>query len=430
MNPRGHFRLLLELAGLLVVASIWIGCGDDSTEPPLNEPPQISLVNPEVAVASGSTVSLSVTVSDPDDDPLAVTWSVTGGSLRVSDQGKTTMQWTASSTLGVDTIRAVVSDGKSSRSVTVEFKIGTKVDADIVGTVNWTQLNSPYIIIPPEIGGESRLAVFQGSQLNIPAGVEILVKNALIFDVAGRLNCRGTSGNPVTFYPNQRGPEAGAWVGFRVQTATQATAGILDMEYAEVAYATRNIHAIDDSKVYLKNTLLLFASEAGLYFESGGDVKLENCEVTDNSGHGIWIDGGYAITPDSVVIVNSEINLNGLTGISINLNDPFGTIPIRIYQSEILRNLAYGIHLLLPVRPTITQNAIYYNDMSQSVAELRRNIVLEDPFSANFPTINATNNYWLTTDPLVIAGSIYDSADLPTEINVEVLYQPFRTVWP
>ena len=430
MNIRGFFKNTAAIAGLLILTSIWTSCGDDATGPPPNEPPLISLVNPELAVSMGAIVNLSVNVSDPDDDPLTVTWTTSGGSLRASDQGKTTMQWTASTTLGVDTIRAVVSDGQISRAVEVEFKIGTKVMADIAGVVNWTLSESPYIVAPPDIGGEIRLAVLQGSRLNIPAGVVVYTKPGLIFDVAGRLVCRGTNGNPITFYPNLRVPEPGAWSGFRVQTANLAPPGFLDMEYTEVAYGFRNVEAIQGTDVYLKNTLLLFASNAGLHFESAGYVKLDGCGVTDNNGHGIWVDGGLAFTPDSVVVINSEVSVNGLTGITINFDDPFGTVPVRIYHNEILRNILPGIHLLLPVRPLINQNAIYSNDRGRSIPEQRQNIVLEPSFAAAFPTIDATNNYWLTTDPLVIAGSIFDKADDPVEINVDVLFEPILTVWP
>ena len=429
MNIREFFKTTAAIAGLLVLTSIWTSCGDDATGPPPNEPPQISLVNPELAVGMGAIVNLSVNVSDPDDDPLTVTWTTSGGSLRASDQGKTTMQWTASSTLGMDTIRAVVSDGQISRAVEVEFKIGTKIVADIAGAVNWTLSESPYIVEPPG-SGEPRLAVLQASQLKIPAGVVVYTKPGLLFDVAGRLVCRGTNGNPVRFYPNLRVPQAGAWVGFRAQTILGATAGFLDMEYTEVAYGSRNVHAINNSDVYLKNTLLLFASEAGLYFESAGYVKLSGCRVTDNIGHGIWVDGGLVVKPDSVVVINSEISVNGLTGITINFNDQDGTVPVRMYHNEILRNISYGIHLMLPVRPLINQNAIYSNDRGRAVPEDRLNIVLEPTFAANFPTIDATHNFWLTTDTEVIAGSIFDKTDNPVEINVDVLFEPILTVWP
>jgi len=430
MDMRGFVKTSAAIAGLLCLTLIWIGCGDDAAGPPANDPPTITLINQELAVGKGALVILDVSVSDPDNDPLTVTWSATGGSLRAQDQGSTQMYWTASPTLGVDTIKAVVSDGQVSRNVEVEFKIGTKVVADIAGVVNWTLAESPYIVHPPEIGGESRLAVMQASTLNIPSGVVVYTKPGLIFDVAGNLVCRGGSGSEITFYPNLRVPAEGTWFGFRVQTANLANAGFIDMEYTEVAYGTRTRHAIDGGNVYLKNTLLLFASEAGLYFESSGYAKLDGCGVTDNMGHGIWVDGGLAFVPDSVVVVDSDVSVNGLTGISLNFNDQDALVPVRIYHNTILRNLSHGIHLLLPVRPVINQNAIHSNDRAQSVPEHRQNIVLEATFEGHFPNIDATNNYWLTTDPLVIAGAIFDSADNPPEINVAVLYDPVLLAWP
>ena len=113
----------------------------------------------------------------------------------------------------------------------------------------------------------------------------------------------------------------------------------------------------------------------------------------------------------------------------IDLNDPFGNTPINIANNNITWNSFYGIQLVRAVYPTINQNSLYNNDRIQSNATNRRNLRLDPGFIGNLAEIDATNNYWLTTDSLVIEQTVFDSRD-DAQVNTRVRFWPWLNTAP
>ena len=80
--------------------------------PPVNQPPQVTLSCAPCAVAPGGEATLTTMASDPDNDPLAFSWSASGGVFDFGGATDTrTVRWTAPATVGAVTIRVTVSDG-------------------------------------------------------------------------------------------------------------------------------------------------------------------------------------------------------------------------------------------------------------------------------------------------------------------------------
>ncbi|HLL02695.1 MAG TPA: tandem-95 repeat protein [Myxococcaceae bacterium] len=126
-------RLSSSVASLLLVGLVAVGCGSDN--PPLPPPPENNtpvITGPTVStpeVASGASVQLSLTASDPDSDALSYAWTQTpptpAGTF--SDAASATPTWTAPqvTTSTAFQLRVTVTDGKGgsvSGNVTVTVR--------------------------------------------------------------------------------------------------------------------------------------------------------------------------------------------------------------------------------------------------------------------------------------------------------------------
>ncbi|MBW7847964.1 MAG: hypothetical protein H3C41_07775 [Bacteroidales bacterium] len=101
----------MKKASLLLLVLFAIGAfGLISCKKDSNKNPVITsvTVNPASVNANG-TVSVAVVASDPDNDQLSYSYTVTGGAINGTGPNIT---WTAPSTAGAHTINVTVSDGK------------------------------------------------------------------------------------------------------------------------------------------------------------------------------------------------------------------------------------------------------------------------------------------------------------------------------
>jgi hypothetical protein len=411
------------------IAISLMGCSETVTVEQPNDPPQMTFTFDPVAVPRGANVTLSVAVSDPDDDPVTVTWDITRGTLDPGDQGNAQMSWRAPTMAGKDTVTITASDGKHTVSLTDTIVVGNIWPSDVNGTVTWTLSMSPIVIAvstsPP------RLVVPGQSVLTIEPGVVVYAQEGLIFDVAGTLNCNGTADNLVKFLPNSRSREPGFWAGMLGSTdaGSGAPPGEFHLNYTRITHAAQAVLLTNGASADLQGCQLYFNRDVAMHHDSGsGELIVNNCRITDNDGDGIVI-SSFSTYPDFVHITGSEISFNGGVGIQIDLNDPFGDTPIDITGNEIIWNSFYGIQLMHAVYPTVNGNALHTNDRLQANAANRRNFKLETSFSGSLPEIDATNNYWLTTDSLVIEQTIFDSRD-DAQINTRVRFWPWLNAAP
>jgi hypothetical protein len=406
------------------------GCSEDeATAPERNTPPEISFTFNKLAVPKGIDVDLTVSVSDEDDDPLTVTWEITRGWLNPDDQGKPQMTWTPPTEVGLDTVRVRVSDGKASRTIEETIAVGTRWMSGIPAEP-WTAALSPVILVgeqdPPQF------AVPDLATLRIGEGVEVLVREGLIWYVQGTLETRGTQAEPVVITPNHRSPSEGFWKGIQVEEGHEEPPGSVDMEYTTIKYAQHNIQIASlafKPSARLKGCRLLFSQNEGILHKSRGALIVEDSAIKDNLGSGIVVQKPTSL-PDSIRIQGSAIQHNGGAGIVIDVKDSTKTIPISIIGNEITWNTSYGIHVIRAAYPAIHQNALHTNDVGKTNPLNRLNLVLEPGFIGAVDTVYAEDNYWLANEAVYIDQTIYDQMDNPSEINARVKFWPWLSAWP
>jgi hypothetical protein len=114
MNAMRNILKNLTLIGWLIGWVVWLAsCGPVE---PVNNPPAVSSIQASATqVNSGDTVVLSVTVSDADDDTLAITWWVTPqAGVFVGPLNDSTVRWVAPLAAQNYTIHVSVDDGNGS----------------------------------------------------------------------------------------------------------------------------------------------------------------------------------------------------------------------------------------------------------------------------------------------------------------------------
>jgi hypothetical protein len=99
------------------------GCSNDAPTGGGNLPPRIVSLNasPSSVVLSGES-RVTALASDPDNDPLRISWHATGGVF--GDTTKTSTTWRAPATPGLYVIYLTVSDGSESVTDSVDVAVG------------------------------------------------------------------------------------------------------------------------------------------------------------------------------------------------------------------------------------------------------------------------------------------------------------------
>lgn len=415
----------LLVRGLLCFVVVLVhGCSSDEAPvaPPPNERPTITFSFTKTAVGRNSDVILTVDVDDPDGDSVTVTWAVTAGSLDANAQGTPTMRWTTPLALGPQTVTMTAADGKGgTRTISEVMLVSQRRSADLGGDEQWTAANSPYIVAP----GTGIFSIPSAWRLTIEAGVEVYVEPGVEIQVNGELVTVGTASQPVAIRGNVRAAAPGFWKGI-LGDPDGTPVPRLSIDHTSIAHAVNALRARGTTEVEVTNSEITVCSGAGILHNATGRLVVESSEVTNNERGGIRVEQAALGPPDFVTIRGDSIAVNGLfdgtpytqgeAGISIDLIDPMGMVPIEISGNEISRNDFPGIRLINAVFPRITGNGIFGNEL---LLTNKINIRLEPPFgdAGGSTEIVAIHNWWglpflQDVDSLVIKQGIFD-ADHP-----------------
>jgi len=411
----------IAIAVLVALVGALVGCAEDNPVEVANQPPVIAFTFDPLGVQKGVPVNLSVSVSDPDDENLSVSWSITRGTLTSQNPAKTIMQWLPPDATGLDTVTVQVSDGKVSRQVVEPLYVCTRTTAGIAQAF-YQASDSPYIIAP----SSTQLLVDEGAACTIDAGVVFLIDTpGLEIQVLGDLSVQGTVDEPVTMRPNDRTlscqGDAGWWNGINVRSGI-VTSGTMDMDYAVVSYGETNVLVSEGGTASVSDSRLICGKDAGAKMAGSRWLRVERCEITSNTSYGVDI-FGIASRPDSVRVLFNTIRFNGNTGIHMRLDDGTHAARITVARNLIEWNGTNGIQLEQAVFPDIHQNHFAFNGHGGALMNLR----LETGYpgsGAPFDTLDATLNYWGAsfTNPIGIEQTIRDSFDdggVGTRVKVE-----------
>lgn len=316
----------------------------------------------------------------------------------------------------------------------------TEVSGVISSDATWTQANSPYVVTAP-------LLVDEGVTLTIEPGVTVYL-NDTYMRVSGTLIARGTPTEQILLICNGTGlgflyPNDNAAVQFTKESTswneTTGAGSIIENAVVNTTQASHTIYITKTSPKINNCTVTNSGGQRAVYNYYGAAI-ISNCSISSNfagiscassvgsisdpyigdaqildnviSGceTGITIYAGSPIVEGNVIANNNIGNKNnGQGGIRIHNND---ASPI-IYNNTIVGNTV-GFNIIDSPSPTIKFNNIHDN--------IEYNVYLND---YAYSDINATNNWWGTTEVSDINQSIYDKKN---DFNLGlVTFVPFLT---
>ncbi|MCK5406441.1 MAG: hypothetical protein KAJ37_03265, partial [Candidatus Krumholzibacteria bacterium] len=235
-----------RVCSIALLIPLLLSCSGTETVEPVNQPPTIEFKFDKIAVRAvpfAREVDLTVDVSDPDGDPLKVTWNISSGTWVSQNTGNTIVRWTPQNSLGTDTVVVTVTDGELSASTDSEIiERGTwERNFDTLVNKTFTKADSPWIISAEgktiRIGAEYTVTIEAGAELYIDTREVAIV-------VIGTFRADGTEAEPAVIKPNSRslrcGTGGGWWEGIRVET-DKAVSGLVDFTHTEIWYAKHNV---------------------------------------------------------------------------------------------------------------------------------------------------------------------------------------------
>ncbi|MEI6488540.1 MAG: T9SS type A sorting domain-containing protein [Bacteroidota bacterium] len=293
----------------------------------------------------------------------------------------------------------------------------TNVTGTYATNQHWTVAGgSPYIIT----GNVVMLA-----DLTIDAGVLVKFNSGFQIRIAstGSLNVNGALGDSVTFTSNNAIPARGDWNQILIDQVT----GAVNITYVKIMYATYGINMYTNNAINISHSRFEQCSGYGVYQSNGnGNYTLDNCSVRHNSS-GAYSSGGSTIL-NSLISYNDSVGVvpSWTTVFIINCtlsHNYYGVSASMIGNSQIrnsnIQNNHFGIYCgtysgTSAIGNTIQNNVIgiYTGGGTINCNNFNNNTSFNLVYRGTTGgVIDATNNYYGTTDSATIDATIYDIFD-------------------
>jgi len=349
---------------------------NSATAPILNPPPSPASANP-VTVTGSAPANSTVTFFVNSRETRSVEIDATG----IIDT------WVPLED-GANAIYAVADDGasQSAASNTVTTDYTNTIPRQYSGTLNSTTVWTKGDGTPYQMTGDFTIA--NGATLWIQPDISVEIAGDYALQVDGGLTIRGESMMPVVLMPTTPdcdgvAVERSDWQGIRVTAG-----GIAEIEYAEIHCALRGLYF--DGGEGAVNRSLFLNNFVGIETESDSDLNVISPEITmENHIHG---------SRQAIVVRRNSAPL--IAGGNELTDNEFG---IRARGST-----SFPHHDPAPV---VTSNSLYGNSSADYFASVFGN--------AESTILNATGNWWGTTDPAIIEININDWSDSPTSPTVD-----------
>ena len=302
---------------------------------------------------------------------------------------------------------------------------GTNVGGIINQDTTWTQANSPYTLTGPVL-------VSNGAVLTIQAGATVSLGSYYI-EVNGTLQAVGSSPNSINFNSGYGGQINFTQYSSNWNQQTQ-TGCVIENAFLTCAINIYHVSPLIANNQCTYSVNAFSGDSSGIYVWDDGSPIISNntsngviSDVYQGSGNGLavisgnTIKGSYGgitcncnncdIIDNTLIGCEWAIDVGGQTSgatIEGNLlyqskvgiyfyNMPSGQA---IIQNNTIANSTIGIQLPSP-SSTIIYNNFLNNQLSISLIDTYANIL-------QLNNINATYNYWGTTDQQAIKQTIYD----------------------
>ena len=291
----------------------------------------------------------------------------------------------------------------------------TVVSGNITESVRWVPEKGPYIV-------SGDIVVGQRATLTIAAGTEVRFRrfpsshpytNRGIMKVLGTLKIEGTKDQRVYFGLSEDGA-IGDWGGIWVDGYY---GGRVIMEYAEIEKATRGIYVSGGSPVIKQSR---FSSNfTGIHLEQTTDFILEG-NVASGNGYGLYLDTSQGTLQKNSLISNSwgiysflskgmAITHNAIKSNTFGIaNDGSMRDVIEYNDFSIRQPNDYAVYLVKGKPLRINYNNFFYDpEIVANPKQVFWYIWNED----NAGDVNASHNWWDTTNPQIIEAYVMDRRD-------------------
>lgn len=288
---------------------------------------------------------------------------------------------------------------------------GTQVGGVFTANTIWTKASSPYTVVNP-------ILVDENITLTIEPGV-IVNLNSFYIRVAGTLKAEGTSTDKITFIRENHSTPSGSGIQF-INTSsdwneTEKTGCIISnavITYENTIDILESSPKISECNIFDSGNGYPYA----ILVRDGEAIIVNNSISSRYAGIGI----GNPNSPNANIIIANNTIFSCQVGIEVNLASPL------IEGNLIVNNMGSyvdgcgGIRIAtIEANPILQNNTVILNSaglnfLADANATIRYNNIQNNTYNTYlyYPTqtgnINATYNWWGTTNTQTINQTIYD----------------------